>query len=504
MGERTQAVEVARGVSYLWMQIFATNLTGVVGFAFLARLISTNQMGMLAILSLILSLAQLIAPLALPNAITRFVAEELARGRRPNAADVIYQSTVISVALAAMIAVACFLFSSRISAALSTKPMVFQLLAVDIFVTAGVNQTLGNGLLGAQRFRGYSVIGVAYGVVRQTLILILLFLFHDFLWLVVAWVMSDLFYFVMMVVALSRFLGPPTLHFDPRHLLRFSLPLMPGNAISFAYGWYDRALLVPYVSLTELGVYNVTFTAFGIVSGIPGGIATVLYPAYAKIQTVKGQTGLQDAIYVASRYVSFISVPLALGLLATAKPALSLFAGEPYEPGSTALQIITLFFALTVLGNAFGNIFLLLGKTTSASVTTALSVVASLAAALILLPSFGISGAAASRGVGMLVGFVLTLALVRREMRLSFDLEAFWKSLVAGAGMVIAVWLAQYVAYSRYFLPCYIMVGGLAYFAGLRLLRAIHPSDIQLVRQFLGKRYDPLVNLLSKLLETAY
>jgi O-antigen/teichoic acid export membrane protein len=221
--------------------------------------------------------------------------------------------------------------------------------------------------------------------------------------------MSDLFSFVMMVAAVFRFVGPPTFHFDPRHLLRFSLPLMPGNSIGFAYSWYDRALLVPYVSLTELGVYNVTMTAFGIVSAIPSGIATALYPAYAKIQTVRGQTGLQDAIYVASRYVSFISVSLALGLLATAKPALSLFAGEPCEPGSTALQIATLFFALTVLGNAFGNIFLLLGKTASASATTAVSVVASLAAALLFLPFFDISGAAASRGIGMLVGFVLTL-----------------------------------------------------------------------------------------------
>jgi O-antigen/teichoic acid export membrane protein len=485
------------------MQTLATTTVGVVTFAFIARLISTSQMGLLAILSLILSLAQLIAPLALPNAITRFVAEELAQGQKPNAADVIYQSTAISVALAAIMAVACFMFSSQISAALSTEPVVFQLLSVDIFVTAGFNQTLGSALLGAQRFRDYSIIGVAYGVVRQTLILTLLFLFHDFSWLVAAWVMSDLFFLVVMVVAVFRFLGPPTLRFNPRRLLRFSLPLMPGGSIGFAYNWYDRALLVPYVSLAGLGVYNTAMTAFGVVSAVPSGIATALYPAYAKIQTVKGQAGLQDAIHVASRYVSFISVPLALGLMATAKPALSLFAGEPYESGSTALQIITLFFTLTVLGNAFGSIFLLLGKTATASATTAVSVAASLATALILLPSFGINGAAASRGVGMLVGFSLTLALVRRQIRLSFDLEAFWKSVAAGAGMVIVLWLAQYAAYSRYLLLGYVLVGGLAYLMGLRLLRTIHPSDVQLAKQFLGKRYEPLINLLSKLLQTS-
>jgi O-antigen/teichoic acid export membrane protein len=501
MGEQTPAVQVARGASYLWMQTLATTTVGVVAFAFIARLISTSQMGLLAILSLMLSLAQLTAPLALPNAITRFVAEELAQGRRPNAADAIYQSTGMSVGVAALMAVACFMFSSQISAALSTEPIVFQLLAVDIFVTAGFNQTLASALLGAQRFRDYSIIGVAYGVFRQTLILLLLFLFHDFSWIVAAWVISDVFSLLVMAFAVFRFLGPPRLQFNPRRLLRFSLPLMPGNSIGFAYNWYDRALLIPFVSLTELGVYNVTMTAFGVLSAILSGTATALYPAYARIQTVKGRTGLQDAIHVASRYVSFISVPLALGLLATAKPALSLFAGEPYEPGSAALQIITLFFALTVLGNAFGNIFLLLGRTATASATTAVSVAASLATALILLPSFGINGAATSRGVGMLVGFAVTLAVVRGEIRLSFDLEAFWKSIAAGGGMVIAVWLAQYAVYSRYLLLGYVAVGGLAYLAGLRLLRAIHPSDVQLVNQFLGKRYKPLINLLSKLLQ---
>jgi hypothetical protein len=64
--------------------------------------------------------------------------------------------------------------------------------------------------------------------------------------------------------------------------------------------------------------------------------------------------------------------------------------------------------------------------------------------------------------------------------------------------------LIQCAVYSRYLLLGYIIVGGLAYFAGLRLLRAIHPSDVQLVNQFLGKRYEPLINLFSKLLQTKW
>jgi O-antigen/teichoic acid export membrane protein len=502
MGERASAVQVARGASYLWMQTLITTLIGIVAFAFIARLISTSQMGLLAILSLVLSLAQLVAPLALPSAIARFVAEELAQGRRQNAAAVLYQSTKISVTLAAIIAAACFLFASPLSTALSTQPIIFQLLALDIFLSAGLIPTLANGLVGAQRFRDYSLATIAYIALRQTLIVGLLLLFHNFLWLVFAWATSDFLYVLMMTIHVLRILGPPIFHFSLKRLLRFSLPLMPGNSLSFTYSWFDRAVLVPYASLAQLGVYNVTLTAFGALAGIPGGIATALYPAYAEIQTVKGKEGLVDAMRVASRYVCFIVIPAALGLYATAKPALALFAGEPYESGSAALQILTLFFALTALSNAFANIFMLLGRTATASATTAACVVASLVAALLLIPVYGINGAAAGRAVAMLISFALTLALVKRDVELSFDLEAFWKSFAASIGMIILVWFAQYVAYSRLLLPVYVMIGTFTYLAGLRMLKAVHPTDVDLARQVLGERYMFLVNFLSKILQT--
>jgi O-antigen/teichoic acid export membrane protein len=502
MSERASAVQVARGASYLWIQTLSTTLMQVVAFAFVARLISTSQMGVLAILSLVLGLAQLTAPLALPSAIARFVAEEAAQGRRAGAAAVFYQSTMVSLTLATILGSTCFLLARNISATLSVKPVVFHLLAVDVFLTSGFSQTLANALVGAQKLKDYSLITIAYTAVRQSLIVALLLAFRDFSWLVFAWVISDILYVLMMFVPVVRALGPPTFEYGLRRLLRFSLPLMPGNSVSFAYGWYDRALLVPYASLTELGIYNATLTAFGALSGIPSGIATALYPAYAKIQSVKGRAGLQDAIYVASRYVCFIATPLALGLFATSRPALALFVGEQYEHGSTALEILTLFLALTVLGNAFGSIFMLLGKTATASAATAATVGASFLSALVLLPIWGINGAALSRAVGMLVSLVLTLALARREIRLTFDLEALWKSFAASVGMVATVWLFQYALYDRWLLPAYALAGACTYVVSLRLLKAIHPADVELTKEFLGTKYQHPVDLLLKILQT--
>ena len=494
------ALRVARGASYLWTQTIAKTLVQVVAFAFIARLISTTEMGLLAVLTLVVGLAQLIVALALPSAIVRFVSEELASGRRLGAAAVLYQSLKISALLSTLVSAGCFLSASYIAAALSTKPILFQLLAVDILLSAGLIQVIAAALVGAQRFREYSSVTVIHAIVRQALILGLLSVFRDFSWLVWAWVISDVVYVLMIVSLAIRTLGPPTFGFSLGRLLKFSLPLMPGNSIAFTYAWYDRVLLIPYASIAALGIYNASLTAFNVLSSIPGGVATALYPVYAEIQSTRGRTGLEQAIRVASRYVSFIAIPLALGLFATAKPALSLFVGEQYEAGSTVLQIVTIFFALTALGNAFGSTLLLLGRTMTVSTVTAVSVAASLVTALFLLPLLGISGAAVSRGVGMAVGFFLTLALTTRHIRLSFDHEAFWKSLVASLGMVIVVSLAQYAFYNRLLLPVYITLGACTYVAGLRLLRAIDTADLELANQFLGRRLQPIASLLRRIL----
>ena len=68
--------------------------------------------------------------------------------------------------------------------------------------------------------------------------------------------------------------------------------------------------------------------------------------------------------------------------------------------------------------------------------------------------------------------------------------------------MVVVIWLSEYLLYDRLLLPAYVIVGAVTYLAGLRLLKAIHPADIQLTKQFLGARYQRPVNLLSKILQT--
>jgi len=75
---------VARGATYLFIQGFSNAIIGLVYFIFLAHAFAEPseqwQMGAFALLTFILTLAQIFGTLALPSAAIKYIAQYLAEG----------------------------------------------------------------------------------------------------------------------------------------------------------------------------------------------------------------------------------------------------------------------------------------------------------------------------------------------------------------------------------------------------------------------------------------
>ena len=65
-------------------------------------------------------------------------------------------------------------------------------------------------------------------------------------------------------------------------LLKFSWPIYIASVASFLYTWYNRALVLTYLSLAELGVYNVAYTAFSVLISVTSSLGSALFPYYGK------------------------------------------------------------------------------------------------------------------------------------------------------------------------------------------------------------------------------
>jgi O-antigen/teichoic acid export membrane protein len=439
--------------------------------------------------------------------VLKFVAENMSRGEKGVAAAAFYQAIKLTLCLAGLLGLAVFLGATTLAAHLlgeASYAVLFQVLALDIVVYAGALPVLGGMMLGLQKFKEIATIGIfVSSVLRQVLIIVLIVLLSNFVGIVIAWVISDIAAASVYLACALQTLGRPRFDFRLDKLLRFSLPLTISSIADFAQSWFDRSLLVIFVPLTALGVYNTTIVAFGVLLAVSYAIGNALFPAYSAMQTPGQSQTLGNALRMASRYVSLAVVPLALGLLATARPALTLLVGEAYVEGSGPLMILSGIFAFTVFGSALGPMLLALAETRLVSAITIVAVVVSLAAAFLLLPIWGIVGASVARGFSMIIGTVLTIIVLRRKIGLRLDLEAITKSLIAGVTMASAVIVLQIPIYNKLLLPVYVFVGLVVYLVALRLLRAVRPEDIELIRGYLGNRLVLVTNLMSRILLSA-
>ncbi len=503
-GNLTSAVMVSRGASYLTIQTIITAVAQALAFAILARLITPSEVGILAILSLIQAFASALNGTAFSQAATTFIGE-LASDSREAASAVFYQSLRVTLLFSLPISAFVFLAAPSIASVLTgsmSQAGLFRALAIDLLVYSGALQVAIGTLLGMKRFKEAATIGSAGIILRQCLVVLLIIFMRNLVGLVIGWIFSDLAMLVAYAVFIIRVLGLPKKSFSLRKLISFSWPLSIGNVINFAYSWFDRAILIAFVPLAALGVYNAALTAFTVLINITGAVNNALLPAYSNIHWRSGLASCRRATWLASRYASLAIVPISFGLLATAKIALTAFVGQAYVGGTDALVVLSFFFALTAFGSVLAPMLVALSETRMVMWITVASVLMAVASAYFLLPYFGITGASIARGLVMVVSLALTIIALRRKKAVSIDLETFWKTLVAGGVMAGVLVLVQMVYYSRILLPAYIILGGIIYLAALRLLKAVREHDVELIRKYLGTRLSFVSTVLGAILVT--
>jgi len=502
MPEEDSTVVVARGASYLILQNMFNTVIGVIALSVITRTIPETEIGVMAVLTLVVGVCQLVSGMGFPKMATKFIADFMGRERRDGAAGVGYGTLRVSLIISSLMSLLVFHFSDDLSLFTLKSTVfggIFKVLAIDL-VFATPLPSLTAIIVGLQKIREASMINIIRGFVKQVSVVSLVLFGFGLRGIVIGWILADLVNFTLFLGLIIKNFGLSNHSFDLKRLTFLSLPVLASDSITFIYSWFDRVLLLTFLPLKDLGVYNMAFTAYLVLNSIPVAIYTALYPKYSELHGRGGVQDVEKAISKASRYVSFIVVPLCLGLMVTATPTISLFAGPKYAGGGYPLAVLSGFTAIESIGSVIGSVLLVFEETRMYAVITAISVLTGILSGTQILPSFGMTGAALSRGVAAVVSLLLTFLVIRRKMRLSFDNEALWKSWVASLLMVIVVGVVEYICFSKYLLFAYVLIGGSTYLLTLRILHAANKDDFLLIRKFMGDRWRWVVDLLARLL----
>jgi O-antigen/teichoic acid export membrane protein len=222
------------------------------------------------------------------------------------------------------------------------------------------------------------------------------------------------------------------------YLLRFGVVLIPAGYAMVLVNWIDRVYLVHYRDLAVVGQYSVAYSLGYLAIAVIFNPIWVMFPT--KAAELYSTDDMDEVVSLRSRSISvalLFIVPLTVGWAVLGKPIVDLIAGDGFVLGAHVIWIITAGYTLHMIGSYFDVGLGLRGKQRWSSVSMVLAVLVNLGLNWILIPRYGLAGAASATLIAFGTQATVSIIVHSRVGSVSFDFKPLIKILVATGIMVI-------------------------------------------------------------------
>ena len=377
------------------------------------------------------------------RAATKFVSEHLSEGDHDSASGVVRTAIVANLSIGIVSGVAIALLSPflvrsvfRISDGLYDQAhwtFYAVSLAVPVLLIQGVFRAALSSL---QRFGWINGVDSIASGAQWLVAVILARKGYGVALVVFSTVLARLAATIAYGVVLSRaFSDPPLFRAQNLHglskLLRFGGWVTVSQLISPLLVYLDRVLIASFVSLSAVTLYTVPFEAMARLRIIPAALVGTLYPAFSE-RGGKGQHFALERLYErAVRYLTLLLVPGTLFLLVLGPDLFRIWMGASFARETASVVEVL---AFGVLVNALApvpyNLLQALGRPDLTGKFHLLELPLYVAMCLLLIPRWGIAGAA----LASTVRFSLDAALLfwAAGKYCGCSLRSFWMKALPG------------------------------------------------------------------------
>jgi len=499
------SVKVAKSSLYLSIQSILGNILMAFLFMVTAWILPQSDIGVISALGMIINLFATLATLAIPQAVTKYIAENIGR-RKFDLAKTVFDKAIliglvaglasVAISLALIPWISMFLFGSAVS-----QYLVY-MLSLCVFM-AIFNPFLGGIIGGIQKFKESLIINIVSGAISTGASIILLYQGFGVVSIITGWIVGGFIVTILSSIVVFSSFKRTEVNNSPSlttKLIVYSLPLYFTSILNYLLGYIDKYIILLWIDLKSLGIYAVAVAAPAVISALINSAGSALFPKLSEIYGGLGEEALKEASVKASRYIFLLFIPISVGLAVVAYPIITLFFGDGYGLGASSLAVISLTNGLTCFSVITTALFLSLAATRVFLEAGVLSVLADVTVCIAFIPILGITGAALGKLALSIVGLIYGLYRLKHIHGLYFDREAFVNAWIGSIAMAVVVGFVEFIYMSKFMLPAYILVGGIVYLVLLKLLHAVKSQDIILAKQFLPTRLGGAVNFLAKFL----
>lgn len=425
-------------------------LTGGTFFAFacrfvialvLARGLGAEGYGLYVLAVSAATLFAGISLLGFDDAMVRYVAIHSGRVDRDGLPGTIQLGFIVGLGGGLLMGAALYVLAAPIGERLFDEPDLVPLLRLLALAVPFI--TLSNVLLGTARgFRRMDYAAFAEKIVQSIvrMVLVLILALSGLLAVrsaVIAFGLADVAASVTLIVLLNRgFPMRDTLRLgvrrDTKAVVRYAIPLWLSGLLRQFRRNIQNVMLGAMSSIANVGVFAVASR----VSMVAGVSSTSIYvssrPLMAQLHDRGDRQGLGRLYATTTRWTFGLNVPFFLVIVLYAGPILHLF-GEAFAGATTALILIAFAELVSAATGTCQGVIDMTGHTRMKLANTILNTIVLIGGGAILIPRFGVIGAAVAALLAVAAVNVASVVEVWfLERLLPFD-QASWKVVAAGA-----------------------------------------------------------------------
>lgn len=449
---------------------------GYLTHMWIGRVLGPAPYGIYGLILSVQTIFGIFLTLGVPAAVARFVAQ-----REENAQAILQQSLRVQSVVAVIMSVLAVATAPVVAFFLHDKTLVPYLLFVaPVIFFQAFYPIYTQFLSGIHRFNRQATLTSIYAVAKLAGAITFIYSFQvygAFAGFAVGGIIAALFGWHW-----TKHTGGNKPHHIPlKELLSFAgtyVLMLVGLQILISLDLFMvKALLKNDVSA---GYYNAAVTLSRIPYFLLQALSFILLPSVSALTKPgashdKAATFIRDAL----RYLIALIVPSVAFGAATSRSLVTLFFSTRFLPAAPVLTVLMVGLGALAFYQLLANIVAGAGKTNVALAITCLLIVISFSTGIMLIPRFGLLGAASATTSAGIIGFALLSAYTFKTFRIPVPVKSTFNIVLATFLAVLPTYIWQPPAY---FLPLQYLLLFVIYIACLFALREIQPKDLAQIK----------------------
>lgn len=470
----------------LWITQFINALSGLIILPIITKLLGAENYGVWIQILVTIGLIAPIATLGLPFALVRFLAGE--KNKEKIQDDIWSVFTLIS-GVAVVIALILVFFSFPVSKFLGVDK-IFVLISALIIIFECLSQTLGNIFRAFQQIKKISVIGIAGKLAESGMVILSIFLGYGLFGAILSILIVKIIGFIVVSAIVIKEIGIKIPKFwRMKEYLLFGLPGIIGSISSWITQSSDRYFIGVFLGTLFVGYYSPAYTLGCILTFLIGPIVYLLPATLSKYHDGNETEKVENYMAYSLKYFLVIAVPSVFGLSVLSKQLLTIFSTYSIAQNS---YFVTPFVALSMLFmgvcGIIGQSISLKKKTHIEGIIILIAAVLNLGLNFILVPYFGLLGAAITTLLAY--AFILIATWYYSSKKLSFKFRIDWnfisKTLIASVLMsILILWFNPLGLWKTLGA---VFAGTIVYFLFIIIFKGLDEKEITLLKNVFAKK----------------